>query len=239
MTIWGGKGVRPGRCLTRGVYTSPSPPPRGQTDTCKNITFPQLLLRTVKYSPSTSHGLITLAVSGTGTEPRHGRMDSMALCRTFHTAPEEGQGPTPSVPIVLVSVPVPVADTASVITQSVQRDWAVRVVKNVVETCSLVLVFWSSSALYSKDPIQLLRFCRQRAAAALQKCKQYGYPWQLTLVYKWTVVRQMRTPWCTFNAWALFMKVTMENTKASGLLLAWGWCEWSEALRQHGDYITK
>ena len=163
----------------------------------------------------------------------------MALCRTFHTAPEEGQGPTPSVPIVLVSVPVPVEDTASVITQSVQRDWAVRVVKNVVETCSLVLVFWSSSALYSKDPIQLLRFCRQRAAAALQKCKQYGYPWQLTLVYKWTVVRQMRTPWCTFNAWALFMKVTMENTKASGLLLAWGWCEWSEALREHGDYITK
>ena len=44
------------------------------------------------------------------------------LCRTFHTAPEEGQGPTPIVPIVLVSVPVPVTDTASVITPSVQCD---------------------------------------------------------------------------------------------------------------------
>ena len=33
-----------GGCLPRGVYTSPC----GQTDTCKNITFPQLLLRTVE-----------------------------------------------------------------------------------------------------------------------------------------------------------------------------------------------
>ena len=39
-------------------------------------------------------------------------------CRTFHTAPEQGQGPTPIVPIVLilVLVPVLVPDTASVIT---------------------------------------------------------------------------------------------------------------------------
>ena len=36
----GGRG-----CLPGGVYTSS---PRGQTDTCENITFPQLLLRTVK-----------------------------------------------------------------------------------------------------------------------------------------------------------------------------------------------
>ena len=45
-------GVYPGAVSARGrgvflpcgVYTSP----RGQTDTCENITFPQLLLRTVK-----------------------------------------------------------------------------------------------------------------------------------------------------------------------------------------------
>ena len=44
-----GKGCLPGgRCLPgRGC----TPPPCGQTDTCENITFPQLLLRTVKISP--------------------------------------------------------------------------------------------------------------------------------------------------------------------------------------------
>ena len=43
-------GICPGRCLPRGVsawgYT---PLPYGQTDTCKNITNQQLLLRTVKW----------------------------------------------------------------------------------------------------------------------------------------------------------------------------------------------
>ena len=44
-----GRWCLPGECLTRGVsgwgvYTSPC----GQTDTCKNITFPQLLLQMVK-----------------------------------------------------------------------------------------------------------------------------------------------------------------------------------------------
>ena len=42
-------------CLTRGARNWPglvwlggcAPPPRGLTDTCKNITFPQLLLRTI------------------------------------------------------------------------------------------------------------------------------------------------------------------------------------------------
>ena len=36
-------GVFPVGCLPRGC----TPPPCGQTDTCENITFPQLLLRTV------------------------------------------------------------------------------------------------------------------------------------------------------------------------------------------------
>ena len=36
-----------GVCLPGGVHL---PPPRGQTDTCENITFPQLLLRTVKIN---------------------------------------------------------------------------------------------------------------------------------------------------------------------------------------------
>ena len=37
-------GCLPGGCLPRGLYTSAN----GQTDTCENITFPQLLLRTVE-----------------------------------------------------------------------------------------------------------------------------------------------------------------------------------------------
>ena len=44
----------------------------------------------------------------------------MVLCRTFHTAPEQAQGPTPIVPIVVIPVqfhvPIPVPDTDSVIT---------------------------------------------------------------------------------------------------------------------------
>ena len=42
-------GGLPGGCLTlEGVYTSP--PVDRMTDTCENITFLQLLLRTVKIS---------------------------------------------------------------------------------------------------------------------------------------------------------------------------------------------
>ena len=41
-------------------------------------------------------------------------MGCMVLCRTFHTAREQGQELTPIVPIVVVPVPVP--DTACVIT---------------------------------------------------------------------------------------------------------------------------
>ena len=65
-------GVSPvGRCLPRGVsawqgvYTSS---PCGQTDTCENITFPQLLLRTVittKYKHVSSVGNTKL----TGADP--------------------------------------------------------------------------------------------------------------------------------------------------------------------------
>ena len=45
-------GVCLGRCvcLPRRVYTSPSPVNR-MTDRCKNITFPQLCLRTVTKNP--------------------------------------------------------------------------------------------------------------------------------------------------------------------------------------------
>ena len=39
-------GVSPGGYLPKGVYTSP--PVDRMTDACENITFPQLLLRTVK-----------------------------------------------------------------------------------------------------------------------------------------------------------------------------------------------
>ena len=55
----------PRGCLPRGVYTSPC----GQTDTCENITFPQLLLWTVKthetwdltpLPPDTRHGTYPL-----------------------------------------------------------------------------------------------------------------------------------------------------------------------------------
>ena len=48
---------------------------------------------------------------------RHGQMGCMVLCRTFHTAPEQGQGLTPIVPYGSgsVMVPVPVPDTAKVI----------------------------------------------------------------------------------------------------------------------------
>ena len=42
-------------CLARGCLPGQggcTPPPCGQTDTCENITFPQLLLRTVKIQNS-------------------------------------------------------------------------------------------------------------------------------------------------------------------------------------------
>ena len=55
----GGGGVRLGRVYAQveGVCPGGTPPPCGQTDTSENITFPQLLFRTVKirlHLPSTS-----------------------------------------------------------------------------------------------------------------------------------------------------------------------------------------
>ena len=49
---------------------------------------------------------------------RHGRMGCVVVCRIFNTAPEQAHGLTPIVVIVQVPilVPVPVPDTASVIT---------------------------------------------------------------------------------------------------------------------------
>ena len=47
--------------------------------------------------------------------PRHGQMGCRVLCRTFHTAPKQGQGLIPIVPHS-VPFPVPVPDTTSVIT---------------------------------------------------------------------------------------------------------------------------
>ena len=44
-----GRVVCPGGGLPRGVHL----PPCGQTDTCENITFPQLLLRTVMKARNT------------------------------------------------------------------------------------------------------------------------------------------------------------------------------------------
>ena len=41
----------PRGCLPEGGVCPGGVPPRGQTDTCENITFPQLLLRTVKIQP--------------------------------------------------------------------------------------------------------------------------------------------------------------------------------------------
>ena len=43
-------GICPGGCLPDTGWWC-TPPPCGQTDTCENITFPQLLLRTVKKQP--------------------------------------------------------------------------------------------------------------------------------------------------------------------------------------------
>ena len=48
--------------------------------------------------------------------PRHGQMGCMVLRRTFHTAPEQEQGPTPIVPHCSDSDHLPVPDTAGVIT---------------------------------------------------------------------------------------------------------------------------
>ena len=43
-------------CLSRGCLPRRGciPPPSEQTDTCKNVTFPQLLLRTVKMDKNSS-----------------------------------------------------------------------------------------------------------------------------------------------------------------------------------------
>ena len=72
------------------------------------------------YTSAHTNGLITLAVSGTGTGTRTVTWMNRLydLYRTFHTTPEEGQGSTLLSPIVLVltSVPASVSDTASVIT---------------------------------------------------------------------------------------------------------------------------
>ena len=39
---------------------------------------------------------------------------------------------------------------------------------------------------------------------------------------------------CAFNVWALFIKVTMENIQATGLLLAWSMTECNRiALKEH------
>ena len=82
--------------------------------TSKNSIFTQIYLHT----DHDFYGLITLAVSGTGTGTETCTVACMVLCRTFHTAPEQGQGPTciASIVLVPVPVPVPVPDTASVIT---------------------------------------------------------------------------------------------------------------------------
>ena len=55
---------------------------------------------------------------GPGQGPGYGGMGCMVSCRTFHTALEQGQGPTSIVPIFLALVPVPVLvpGTANVIT---------------------------------------------------------------------------------------------------------------------------
>ena len=58
-------------------------------------------------------GFITLAVSGTRQRlrPKHRKMGRMVLCRTFYTAPEQGQGLTPIVPHCSGSGPSPCPGT--------------------------------------------------------------------------------------------------------------------------------
>ena len=46
--LLGGGGMSAWGCLPGGLPRGWTPPPCGQTDTCENITFPQLLLRMVK-----------------------------------------------------------------------------------------------------------------------------------------------------------------------------------------------
>ena len=53
----------PGGCLARGF----TPPSCGQTDTSKNITFPQLLLRTVKTKPHEIENIL-MCLLGEGEE---------------------------------------------------------------------------------------------------------------------------------------------------------------------------
>ena len=52
-------GVCPGGVFAKGVYASSC----GQTDTCENITFPQLLLRTVKIPVCSGFCMVQLEYS--------------------------------------------------------------------------------------------------------------------------------------------------------------------------------
>ena len=63
-------GVCLGGCLPREC----TPPPRGQTDTCENITFPQLLLWTVKSYMSEQHSVKQKSDTPeiSGSNPLHG-----------------------------------------------------------------------------------------------------------------------------------------------------------------------
>ena len=120
---------------------SPETPPVYRiTDTCKNITLATTSLRPVKMScvliflwlpglksSRNSSRLINpdvnefLWFNHTGClrdrnrdADRHWRMGCMTLCRTFYTAPEQGQSRHQLSPIVLVPFPVSVLDTPSV-----------------------------------------------------------------------------------------------------------------------------
>ena len=57
------------------------------------------------------YGLITLAFSGTGTGTETWTGGCVVLCRTFHTTPEQGQGPTCIVPNCSGSCPSPCPGT--------------------------------------------------------------------------------------------------------------------------------
>ena len=67
------EGVSAGGCLPRGVYT----PPCGQTGTCENTTFPQLLLRTVK--------MCTLQINGTTFKARQNHKYGTIKCSISNT----------------------------------------------------------------------------------------------------------------------------------------------------------
>ena len=59
--------VCPGGCLARGF----TPPSCGQTDTSKNITFPQLLLRTVKTKPHEIENILMCLLGEGGERKGH------------------------------------------------------------------------------------------------------------------------------------------------------------------------